>query len=166
MRGRGEDFTRIVRTALAVTPLRTLLETGHAVVLEHIAYGAGQTNWYYCQDRAQLDVIEGMLLPGSVVSFYFDGRLGPCPWKPALVGELEAIIVATYGAVLGWLAEDGMTIDATQVVSRGELAEIAATLAPSSQVFCGAFPARDNDGARAVTMTVPDLDGIVRPHPH
>ena len=137
-----------------------------AVVLERIARGGGATRWFVCRDRDALTAIAAELSPGSVVSFYFDGRLGPCPWKPALVGELEAIIVATYGAVLGWLAEDGMTIDATQVVSRGELAEIAATLAPSSQVFCGAFPARDNDGARAVTMTVPDLDGIVRPHPH
>jgi hypothetical protein len=33
-------------------------------------------------------------------------------------------------------------------------------------VFYGATPDRENDGTHAVTVTLPDADGIVRPHPH
>jgi hypothetical protein len=30
----------------------------------------------------------------------------------------------------------------------------------------GAFPGRDDDGERALTLPLPDADGVVRPHPH
>jgi hypothetical protein len=34
------------------------------------------------------------------------------------------------------------------------------------QVFYGVFPPMDNDGKDAVTVTLPDLDGVVRDHPY
>jgi hypothetical protein len=33
-------------------------------------------------------------------------------------------------------------------------------------IRCGRYPARDNDGEQAVTLDLPDRDGVVRSHPH
>jgi hypothetical protein len=37
---------------------------------------------------------------------------------------------------------------------------------PDATIIVGAFPAAENDGLDAVTIDLPDADGVVRPHPH
>jgi hypothetical protein len=78
----SDSFTSIAHSTLAMTPVGKLLETSGAVVLERIARGGGATNWYSCSGQSQLEMIEARLLPGSVVSFYFDERIRLGPLSP------------------------------------------------------------------------------------
>jgi len=158
-------FTSIVHNALAATPINNLLEKSKAVILERIAMGAGATNWYY-SNRSQLEAIEAQLSPGSAVSFYFDNRIQNVLYSPELKPELEKIITQEREVVFGVLREDHLHIDVEFVGGPRHLAEITDVLDSSITVFYGAFPARDNDGVRAVTIVLPDADGVVRRHPH
>jgi len=160
------SFERIVHTAILRTPIDQLLDTGPAVVLERLARGGGATRWYYCPDRAQLTSIERELRPGSVVSFYFDERIRNGVFSPEMRSDCARILVESGELVIGRLAGGETRIDAEVVTGPSELEEFASGIGPSSRVFYGVFPARDNDGSQAVTLTVPDLDGTTRSHPH
>lgn len=156
----------IVREALSLTRVPSLLSTTKAVVLERIRYGGGATKWYYCCNKDQLETIQAELSPGSAVSFYFDNRIRDKIYSTELVPELEEIIKKTGDVVVGLLSEDGLHIDVEYVDNPQELAEIISSFDDRTRVFYGAFPARDNDGVHAVSLILPDEDGIVRPHPH
>jgi hypothetical protein len=160
------SFLALVHAALAGTPVRDLLTSNAAVVLERIARGGGRTEWYSCRGPAELEAIEGQLSPGSAVSFYFDGRVRGSPGSPHLAADILRIIHDVGEAVVGVLADDGVKIDVDFLSSTEEVTELISTLSPASRVFYGEFPARDNDGTRAVSLILPDRDGIVRPHPH
>jgi len=142
------------------------LESQAAVVLERIAMGAGSTRWYYCRKASQLGAIEARLRPGSVVSFYFDKRIRSAAYSPEVKPEMLNIIDRTRDVVVGLLSEDQLELHVDFVTSAGELDELTNRLDPKTQVFYGAFPSRDNDGIDAVTVVLPDVDGIVRAHPH
>jgi hypothetical protein len=72
-----------------------------------------------------------------------------------------------YGdAVLGLPSGDDVVIRAVIVVTAADLAEELEGVEAGTLVFYGPFPAADNDGVDAVTVTLPDLDGVVRDHPH
>ena len=122
--------------------------------------------WYHCCGKQQLETVEALLSPGSVVSFYFDDRIHKASYTPELRSIIEKIITETGDAVLGLLNKDGLHIDEEIVAGSNGITEFAAALDSETHIFYGAFPARDNDGIKAVTLTLPDLDGIVRPHPH
>lgn len=160
------DFTEIVHGVLARRRVGDLLASNAAVVLERLARGGGATEWYYCRGTAELDALEKRLSAGSVVSFYFDERIRKLPKSPQLAADIERIIAETGDAVVGVLGEDGVKIDVEIVVSRDDLADFMSRLPSSSQVFYGAFPGRDDDGMPAVTVTLPDRDGVTRSHPH
>lgn len=159
-------FKPIVHAALALTPIIDRLAATSAVILERIARGGGATKWYYCVDRNHLQSVETQLSPGSAVSFYFDDRMRSDFYSTELKSRVETIIAETGEAVVGVLCEDGMHINVEIIAGLHELAEFVSTLGPTSRVFYGAFPARDNDGIRAVTVVLPDADGVVRAHPH
>lgn len=160
------EFLAIVHAALARTRVPDLLASKAAVVLERIARGGGATEWYYCRGTAELGAVEGKLSPGSVVSFYFDERIRSASYSPQLGTDIAKVIDDTGDAVVGVLGEDGIEIHVDIVVSGDDLAEVMAATSPASRVFYGSFPSRDDDGMRAVTVTLPDRDGIVRGHPH
>ena len=166
MIGHDSSFVSTVHTALAVTPIVDRLESSGAVVLERIAAGGGETRWYYCSDRAHLEAVEAQLQPGSVVSFYFDDRIQRSLYSPEIKSNAGKIIAETGEVIIGVLDEDGLHIDVEIITGPNELTEFASTTSFTSHVFYGVFPARDNDGVRAVTVTLPDTDGIVRAHPH
>ena len=166
MVSKDDKFLASVHAVLERTRVRDLLASADAIVLERIARGAGATDWYYCSSSKELDVIEARLRPGSVISFYFDGRIRKTADQTALVADVEAIIAEMGDAVVGALGADGVEINMEVVVSRDDLAEVLSSIGPVPQLFYGAFPARDDDGMVAVTVTLPDADGIVRAHPH
>jgi hypothetical protein len=114
----------------------------------------------------QLEMVESELSPGSVVSFYFDGRIRRAPYTARVKADIEKIISETGEAVVGILGNDGLHIEAQIIVGSEDLADFTQDLQASSEVFCGVFPGRDNDGVRAVTITLPDNDWIGGPHPH
>jgi hypothetical protein len=145
---KDDAFTSIVRATLAVTPIAERLRHEDAVVLERIARGGGATNWYYCRDRAEMTAIEEKLSSGSVVSFYFDGRIRHAVYSAEVAADLEAAIAKNGEVVVGALRNDGVQVDATVAVSLDDLGDFMSALAPSPELFYGAFPGRDNDGAK------------------
>jgi hypothetical protein len=160
------SYVLLVRGTIAATPVHDRLRSSDAVVLERIARGGGATCWYYCRDHDHLGRIEEMLSPGSVVSFYFDGRLRRSGYSSRLLDDINEVLKERGEVVVGSLATDGLRIEASIVVSSEDLRECLAEVGTSSPVFYGTFPARDNDGVAAVTVTLPDRDGVRRAHPH
>lgn len=73
-----EDYRSIARRAVIETNVPDLLRTRSAVVLERIAMGGGNTNWYFCFGLEALEEIISRLTPGSCISFYFDDRVQLC----------------------------------------------------------------------------------------
>jgi hypothetical protein len=136
------------------------------VVLERIAYGAGLVNWYVCAGEQEFDVIVEELSPGSVVSFYFDDRIALRAYTPQLRAEMLATIDRTGDVQVGFMPIDGIHLSMEVVGHPLEVDEVADTIGSRSVLYCGAFPARDDDGVNAITVTMPDKDGVVRAHPH
>lgn len=161
-------YSEFAREAIEREPVRRLLAERSAVVLERIARGGGATRWYLVSTEPDLERLDGRLSPGSVVSFYFDGRIAALPWGDDAVIRILDLIAETGDSVVGRLSADGLELAAQSVASAGEIGEFAEDLEPGTyvDVFIGAFPARDNDGLAAVTVTLPDRDGVLRPHPH
>jgi hypothetical protein len=137
-----------------------------AVALERIARGGGATKWHYCPSSLSIEALETRFSPGSVVSFYFDDQIRNNPYSPGIKVAVEAVIVQSGEAVVGTLAEDGISIDAEILTGPNELADFLLAVKPGARIFYGPFPAKDNDGVRAVTLVLPDADGKVRLHPH
>jgi hypothetical protein len=74
---------------LSATSIGERLETRCAVVLERIARGGGATKWYECADESRLPALISRFSPGSVVSFYFDGRIQSDVYSDVLRQSLE-----------------------------------------------------------------------------
>jgi hypothetical protein len=137
-----------------------------AVVLERVARGAGATNWFTVRTPQDLIGVASAFSPGSAVSFYFDERFHWHAYDGTIATEILAIAERDGDAVVGRLAADGISVEVEYVASETELNEFVMTLRSGEEVLVGAFPARDNDGERAITVDLPDRDGIVRAHPH
>lgn len=146
----------------------TLLAGGspYVVALERLARSAGATNWYVLNDIRQLDDLAARLSPGSTLSFYFDGRLAARDYDSNVANEILGIARRDRDAVVGKLSADGLTLQVDFIANQSELEEFTHGLAPGTRIFYGAFPGRDNDGVGAVTIDLPDADGVVRRHPH
>jgi hypothetical protein len=149
-----------------------LLQTRPAIVLERLARGGGATQWYQCRDHANLGAITAELRPGSVVSFYFDERIRHGLYTADVRAQMLRLMRSLRDAgdsgeiVVGQLASDGVHIDVDYPSGPGDLDEITRTLGSRAWIYFGPFPGRDNDGVHAVTLTLPDHDGITRAHPH
>lgn len=137
-----------------------------AVVLERIARGGGATRWYSVRSTDDLGQLYERLNPGSVVSFYFDDRIKCGVLDDDTAGEILDLAVQHGDAVVGTLDEDGLEIHVDLVAGPSELSEFRSALPMGAQVFFGAFPGRDDDGVSAITLTLPDADGVIREHPH
>lgn len=163
--GPNPEFTAVVHRMLVEAAVHQRLRDRAAVVLERIARGGGATRWYYCPDGMTLDSLEADFRPGSKVSFYFDDRILRVPFSQELRKDIE-IIVSRYGeAVVGVAREHDSLIDVEFVAGPTDLAEVMDVAIPAV-MFIGTFPAPDNDGTAAITVTLPDSDGVVRDHPH
>jgi hypothetical protein len=156
------SFREFVAMALDDAGIAKRVAIEDCTVLERPA-GAGEPlAWFYCRDRSDLDEIANQLRGGSVVSFFFDDRI------EALVdSETTRSIIATtcsdHEVALGALGLDGLGIEMSFA---GNAEEVALALPPlddaAQLIFFGAFPGRDNDGTWAITLTLPDEDGVVR----
>ncbi len=154
------------------SPVPRLLRTRQAVVLERLARGGGATNWYHCPDQRHLAAITADLHPGSLVSFYFDDRITHSRYTANVHSRMLQLMRSLRDAgdsgeiVLGQLAADGLHIHVDYPSGPEYLDNITQTLGSHSRIYFGPYPAPDNDGINAVTLTLPDLDGITRAHPH
>ena len=137
-----------------------------AVVLERVARGGGETRWFFLVGAGELPSLSARLSPGSAVSFYFDDRIRR--WAAvddAAVAAVLDVVHASGEAVVGLLMPDGVTLDVEFVSGLGDLSDFVAGRTPG-ELFVGSYPARDDDGIHAVTLILPDRDGVVRCHPH
>ena len=155
------------------SPVPRRLQVRPAIVLERIARGGGAANWYRCADHASLAAVNAELRPGSVVSFYFDDRITGCRYTPEvreqllrLMCRLRDIPGETGEIVVGHLADDQLHMTVDFPSGPEGLDEFTGTLGTDPWIYFGRFPGRDDDGTDAVTLTLPDLDGITRAHPH
>lgn len=160
------EFSAMIGDYIARTSIPENINAKEAVVLERLARGGGATNWFFCPKAGAIDDIARRLSPGSVVSFYFDGRIARSDYSADVKMRIEELVSGGRECMVGVLADDGPTIDVEFITAPSELAEIVEGLAPSSMLFFGEFPGRDDDGVNAVTVTLPDADGVVRCHPH
>ena len=86
------------------------------------------------------------------------------------LAEAEAIVLERFArdhgeVVAGTLGDDGLEILPEFVAGPSEMSEFSSRLTASQQVFFGPFPGRGIDAVDANTLTLPDVDGIVRAHP-
>jgi hypothetical protein len=137
-----------------------------AIVLERIARGGGATRWYWVRTAGDLERLYGRLTPGRVVSFYFDDRIKRRILNDDTDIEILDLVANKGDAVVGRLSRDGLEILVDFVAGPSELSELRSHLEVGEPVFFGAFPGRDTDGTSAITLTLPDADGVVRAHPH
>jgi hypothetical protein len=161
-----KPYLGLIQELLYSTPIPVCLGKHDAVVLERIARGGGATRWYYCNSNASLNGIAANLRPGSVVSFYFDQRIADDFLSTDVKDRAEGILNETGEVIIGMLSDDMIHLNMEIVTGIDELSEYFNGIAPASRLFYGVFPARDNDGISAITVTLPDSDGIVRGHPH
>jgi hypothetical protein len=160
-------FTDLVLDAIEASAAPSLVaREGGAVVLERIARGAGATRWFALRNPDQIPTLAQRLSPGSLVSFYFDGRLAGCTYDREVARAVLAIAEHDGDAVIGRLRVGEIDLEVEFVAGPSELAAYESGLAPGAEVIFGRFPAPDNDGERAVTITIPDRDGVGRGHPH
>ena len=162
------QFPELVHDAIATSRVPQLLACASAVAvaLERLARGAGATRWFLLRGGDHLTALEQRLSPGSLVSFYFDGRLALDVYGPGVADALLAIAEQDGDAVIGRVGRDEIELDVEFISAPAELHEYAAGLNAEAEVVYGRFPAADNDGESAVTVTVPDRDGVIRAHPH
>lgn len=160
------DYADLVRSALATADIASKLSDNGAIVLERIARGGGAARWYHVNSSAELEQLIVALVPGSVVSFYFDRRIRYAIPEPGIVDLILQTAHRDGDAMVGRLAVGEIEIAVEYIAGPRDWAEFASTLRPGQAVFFGPFPARDNDGRNAVTVTLPDRDGVARRHPH
>ncbi len=122
------------------------------------------TNWFRCGSPSDLERLVSEVHPGSSLSFCFDRHFAEHRGESALVPARE-LLAATEDALVGILAPDGFHIEMT-LPDEADVRELFAEISPDARVFVGVYPGGDNDGFDAVTLVVPDLDGVVRPHPY
>jgi hypothetical protein len=157
-------YAYLTRAAIDATPIPQRCREASAVVLERIARGGGETRWYLITTPADLSEVIELLRPGSAVSFYFDGRIAESDPTSAK-DEILAIAARDINAVVAAYGDEPeLRVDF--VSGAADLADFVAELCPDERFLFGPFPGRDNDGFAAVTLDLPDPDGVVRPHPH
>lgn len=154
------------------TPVANRLARRPAIVLERMARAAGATRWYYCRGTDDLPRLEARFHPGSLLSFYFDDRIKAAVYSSTVKETLSALILETREVrterdpLVGYLDSDGIEIHMILSLTEEDLRDYHSELCSAQMVFFGEFPARDNDGLAAVTVTLPDEDGVKRAHPH
>jgi len=136
------------------------------LVLERVARAAGLTNWFACRSSQDLRLVASELHPGSYVSFYLDQRIAKHTFSTTLRPSMLAVTdPITDEAVMLVGTADDIHLE-LEIYTATDLDDCLASLEASQPIWFGAFPAADDDGTNAVTITLPDEDGIVRSHPH
>ena len=156
----------LAAAALDATPARRRVEEAEqAIVLERLARGGGATRWYVLRNAGDLDALALKVSPGSRVSLYFDGRFLVGGFGDDERRAVTEIIDRDGEAVLGAVGASNIEAEVEFPSSVSEAEEFAQAHAQETLVV-GAFPAAEDDGIAAVTVDLPDADGVVRSQPH
>lgn len=128
----------------------------HCVILERVAWGAGQTRWYVAYDSNELEVILSGIARGSVISCYFDDRIRKSSWSISTRKEILDVVKATGDCVVAKPEVGTNILDVAFVAGENDIDEFFLEMTDGEVIFFGAFPARDDDGNDAVSWVVPD----------
>jgi hypothetical protein len=158
-------FAPLSRAALSAAGVFERAETP-AIVLERIAYGAGSTIWYCVRGTQLWTALTNRLRPRSLVSFYFDERIAKTVYDTSARTALETWWTRDGDAVLLTLVPNDIELDYWTIGGDTDLDDLEADgdLKPGDEIYIGPYPARDNDGTNAITVVLPDEDGVVRRH--
>jgi hypothetical protein len=159
-------YPALALRAIEATAVPRLLRDHTAVALERLARGGGATRWFFIGGPEQLLVLADRLSPGSSLSFYFDDRIAFSPFGSEVAEEILRIAAEEGDAVVGRLSPGELEIAMEFVSGPSDLDDVSRSLGADERVFYGRFPARDSDSVHAVTLDLPDADGVVRRHPH
>jgi hypothetical protein len=152
--------------AIRSTPVPALLARQPAVVLERIARGGGATNWYLVRSVEDIAQLNTLLSPGSDVTFYFEKRFVEETVDSAFAERVAGQVARAGELVIAVPSARSIVLTAMLVAGPVELSEALTELNQGAVVLVGPYPRRDADGINAVTLRLPDRDGIVRDHPH
>ena len=155
-------FVSQVADALVRAGVVARLQDRGAIVMERLVGNA--TRWYHCADAAALDGIVERLSPGSQVSFFFDRRLLRSRVSGRTQVEMGELIAKHGEIALGSQAEGEVEIDMWRVTSQADARDFVSPLQPTTWIVFGAIPRQDDDGKGAITVALPDADGVTRDH--
>jgi hypothetical protein len=157
----------MARQLLADSTLSSRLNSRwtRVVVLERIARGAGDTNWFFIRSREEMGQVVETLRGGSCVSFYFADQLHVEVDSEAARGRMFEVITHEGELVIGYPSASGPQLEMEIINGPGELGSYLVMRPEGGLVVWGEWPGRDNDGD-AITVTLVDKDGVLRPHPY
>ena len=159
-----QGYAILALARIEETAIVQQLRKRQAVVVESLARGAGATNWYFLTSVDRLADLAARLRPGSLVTFYFDGRISEGD-PAATKDEIVAIARRDGDAVVA--AFDGdLELRVDFPAGRSDLEDFLEQLEPGDRFFYGPVPAAENDGVDAISLVLPDADDIVRQHPY
>lgn len=159
-------FAEIARRTIEASGAVPLVAARPAVVLERVARGGGATRWYWLRTTDDFGGLYEALSPGCVVSFYVDDRIEWAMPTPKMRQRVLAIVASDGDAVVGRLGADGLELIVDYVGGQDAPMRFIEAAPGEEPLFFGPFPAREDDGVRALTITLPDADGVIREHPH
>jgi hypothetical protein len=164
----GRPYSKMALEAILTRGVRSAIEQAshEVVILERLARAAGATNWYVLHDANQLSDLAARLSPGSSVSFFFDGRFAFHDYNTDIRREILRIARRDRQAVVAKRSGDDIALKVDFIANESELDDFKRDMGRGERILYGAYPAKDNDGALAITIDLPDRDGIVRLHPH
>lgn len=138
-------------TARVMPQIRT-----YCVVLERIAFGAGETRWYVTADPRQLETLLSGMALGSAVSCYFDERIKRSTWSMMTRAQVLDLAKSTGDCVVARASAGSNRLDAVLITGEDDLDEFLSDLGADADIYFGVFPARDDDGVDAVSWVVAD----------
>jgi hypothetical protein len=159
-------YPALALRSIDATAVPRLLRDHSAVALERLARGGGATRWFFIEGLEQLPALADRVSPGSSLSFYFDDRIALSPFGSEVAEEILRIAAEEGDAVVGRLSPGELEIAVDFVSGPSDLEGISRSFGAGERIFYGRFPARDSDSVRAVTLDLPDSDGVIRSHPH
>jgi hypothetical protein len=159
-----DGYPALARMCVELSEVPRLLSQRRAIVLERVARGAGTTYWYEVSGPDVLVELAERLGPGSRVSFYFDDRLR---FRAVSESFIDDYLAWGPEAVVGLRTEDDLVLEVGFWTGLADLTEfLGPQYSTLEDVLLGAYPSDDDDGVDAVTIVLPDADGLVRAHPY
>jgi hypothetical protein len=87
------------------------------------------------------------------------------PFNDDAEAEILRVITDTEEAVVGVATPGQVVLDAHVLTDSLELSEVHVELV-GHDIYLGPYPDPANDGVDAITLVLPDADGVVRSHPY
>ena len=157
----SEEWRRQIFALLIDRGVAERLVSTPAIAVERFAAGGGATAWYRLERPQDLENLVAHLRPGSDVRFAFGDAFSQGPFDARMAELVDQIGSEDINAVI--LARgDSFVLEHDFPSTAAEAAEFVDGLESAREVWVGRFPGGDRD----VQVDLPDLDRVLRPHPH